>query len=331
LIALSIGSRVWTARELGTERALALAKLRAALASGDGIVVDLICRVPDDDVDEPAAGGGGGARARYVLLSKRVALLFIGTAAAGRADARPPSRSSGLREGDAHAVAFFGRAEALALALACAELRSSAATEAVALAASRAALARALRDDARVSVAAGERWSAAEAWLSAACVADDAEQAADAPPPAGGGALAELVDGVRLHMTVAAQLAQLAELNLVLTTILRVVSADDGLRALVDRATLARMLRGYRAGVIKALASDACVYLEPAQHLVRESFGLADLSATALSADTLVALETVQHYLDAVQHVASASALTNVPRLAALLCGERDAAGVRAR
>ena len=83
------------------------------------------------------------------------------------------------------------------------------------------------------------------------------------------------------------------------------------------------MLRGCRAGVIATLASDACVFLEPAQHLVRESVGSPTLRRRRRpSAETLLALETVQHYLDAVQHVASASALANAPRFAARLGGD---------
>ncbi|KAJ1619672.1 hypothetical protein T492DRAFT_889956 [Pavlovales sp. CCMP2436] len=74
------------------------------------------------------------------------------------------------------------------------------------------------------------------------------------------------------------------------------------------------MLRGYRAGVVATLAANASVYLEPVQHVVREHLGAADLSAATLSPDALVALTTVQHYLDAVLHVASAAALDNGTR-----------------
>ena len=132
-----------------------------------------------------------------------------------------------------------------------------------------------------------------------------------------------MLDGVRLQLTGAAQLAQLAERNLALSAILNAAAADEAVRAAVRRGAVARMLRSYRARVAATLAADTSVYLEPVDHLVRESMSAADFSAATLSADALVALSTVQQYLDAVLHVACGAALDNLPRLAARLRGER--------
>lgn len=79
------------------------------------------------------------------------------------------------------------------------------------------------------------------------------------------------------------------------------------------------MLRDYDAATVATLAADAAVFLEPAQHLVREA-----LDSAATFADTLASLTTAQHYLDAMLHVASAAALDNVPRLAERLSGDGD-------
>ncbi|KAG8467699.1 hypothetical protein KFE25_006751 [Diacronema lutheri] len=347
LLSLAIGGRVWSVHALAAERKAAERELCATAAAGDAIVAMVACLLPA--AADVAAGSGAGAgadvdvdvddaaapraRARYVLLGKRAALWHerAPAAPARAAGATAAGRASGLDQADAFSAVFADRAGALALARACDALRGTA--DARARDAARAAHAAALRAEARASCAAGDAWAACGTWLSAACAAeadadaDDEAGARDAGAGAGEGgggeARADVLDGVRLQLTGAAQLAQLAERNLALSAILNAAAADEAVRAAVRRGAVARMLRSYRARVAATLAADTSVYLEPVDHLVRESMSAADFSAATLSADALVALSTVQQYLDAVLHVACGAALDNLPRLAARLRGER--------
>mmetsp|Transcript_28009 Transcript_28009/g.70494 ORF Transcript_28009/g.70494 Transcript_28009/m.70494 type:complete len:1278 (-) Transcript_28009:223-4056(-) len=332
LLAMHIGGKAWTVRALADDHAIAAREMRAAVAGTIGIceiVADVACLVPDDATPGVEARGeleDSDGKQRYVLLSKRMALWYEG----------PPARSGtqrrafGVADADVFACCFLEPEGANALASACASLRWAPAAafeiggeEEVsadfgAVRASRDTYVRMLREEARSSYKAGDRWAASALWLSAACAAegDGDESGADAAVDA-----LDVLDGARLQLAGAAQLAHLAEYNLALSSLLRAAAADAEVRAGLNRGTLARMLRGYRAGVVATLAANASVYLEPVQHVVREHLGAADLSAATLSPDALVALTTVQHYLDAVLHVASAAALDNVPRVAARLGG----------